>query len=63
MIINGFNFPSDLTNIFIGDNLAEANVLNVSDTQIVFVTPSLAQGTYSILIPCGSVIGFALYAF
>ena len=63
MKINGINFPTNITNIFIGDNLAVAHVLNVTSTQIVFVTPSLAQGIYSLLIPCGISIGYALYDF
>ena len=62
MIITGSNFPTNLTNIYINNNdgvFSMVQVLTVTSIQIVFVTPSLNRGNYSLLIPCGNQIGNA----
>ena len=58
--ISGTNFPLTLSDsIKIGNK--QAQILSQTSTQIVILSPALASGTYSLIIPCGASIGYARF--
>ena len=51
--IQGTNFPSALTKVYIGQT--SVNIISSSNSQIVIQSPVLAPGSYQLIIPAGSI--------